>query len=81
MDSEGDVGDCSLEDSPSSPVEAEHVVGSQNLLDVAVLQSGPKLTFMSIQTCMTFFFCETEEILKNVGVILVFIFRILNVLV
>ncbi|XP_067237268.1 serine/threonine-protein kinase N1b isoform X1 [Chanodichthys erythropterus] len=25
MDSEGDVGDCSLDDFPSSPVEAEHV--------------------------------------------------------
>lgn len=44
MDSEGDVGDCSLEDVPSSPVETEHVVGSQKLLYLTVLQSvkGPK---------------------------------------
>ncbi|RXN19544.1 serine threonine- kinase N1-like isoform X3 [Labeo rohita] len=31
MDSEGDAGDCSLEEFPSSPAEAEHVVGTQIL--------------------------------------------------
>lgn len=58
MDSEGDVGDCSLEDFPSSPAEAEHVVGSQNLLNVTVLQSvkRPETHLMSFQTCKAFFF-------------------------
>jgi len=44
MDSEGDVGDCTLEDVPSSPGETEHVVGPENLLSVTVVQSvtGPR---------------------------------------
>ncbi|KAK7167011.1 hypothetical protein R3I94_001418 [Phoxinus phoxinus] len=50
MDSEGDVGDCSLEDVPSSPVETEHVDSDGlSVLEQLGLDQNSDLSDSSVQ--------------------------------